>query len=1013
MGAVVAAVVTAVTSSFANFSLAGFLSQRLLGGALSFGLSSLSKSVAGRGKATTRRLKDAGLTQTIRESLSERRIIYGTTRVGGTIIAMSTSENQQYLYMAVAIASHSIASFEAIYLNDEPIYQDMIGSDGMVTSGKYQDKLRIDKMLGGDTQTANARMITEIPDWSSDHRLQGIAYIYVRMEYDRQVFSGGIPNISAVIKGKSVFDPRNGQTYYSDNPALCIRDYLTDTRYGRSVEFNAFEDSFFNASANICDEMVATLAIEAPVAFVMTTTNELVLSTEMCPYQTGDRVQLSTTGTLPNGLSTTTHYWVIVTRHKAFVDQTSAETRIALATSLANAQAGVRIDLTSNGTGSHSISKTAEPRYSLNGVVSLDRQPSDILNDMVASLAGRLVYIGGKWRLIAGAWQGVTNGFGDKDMVAPIVVQTRRSRRDRMNAMKGHYAGPQTNYQPTDYPLVRIASYVTEDHNEEIFGQLDLAYTTRSQTAQRIARIALERNRREIACQIEVNLRGLAVQAGDYLYLTHERFGWTNKIFEIVDWTLSTQEQNAVPYLTVRMSLIEVDTAIFSYDFATDELLADIPPRTFLPNALRIETPTNLSVESGNDHLYIRQDGTVFSRLYVTWTPNQGPTDRYEIQYRESSASSWQRPVFASHDQQDIYLLEAQEGQSYEIRLRAIAPSGASSAWVVTAHTVDGKTTPPQTVEQFFANANGSVVYFSWKEVTDRDVAGYEIRYAPIGTTDWESAVIVKLAERGNELTTAAIPPGSWVFFIKAIDTSDNRSVGYASAEATVNNANTMIASMINDPDWVGVKTNMAVHWPTGRLVPLDQSSATTNGFATFDQFLQTPFVLYAYETPELDLGSTIQGTARVWMDVIGGVNPFTTPVSSVFDYDSFLDTRDTGAYDGYEAWDIGERQAFRFAKARFTLADNAVTSYLTRGRLVVDAPPRTETTAIVVTGGSTTITFSQNFLRPPLVRVTYAGTGALIAGVTAVTTTGFTATLVTPLGASASGDVIFDATGV
>ena len=60
---------------------------------------------------------------------------------------------------------------------------------------------------------------------------------------------------------------------------------------------------------------------------------------------TGTKVQVSTTDTLPTGLSASTDYFVI----------RASATTIQLATSLANAQAGTNIDITGTGAGTHTL----------------------------------------------------------------------------------------------------------------------------------------------------------------------------------------------------------------------------------------------------------------------------------------------------------------------------------------------------------------------------------------------------------------------------------------------------------------------------------------------------------------------------------------------------------------------------------------------------------------------------------------------------------------------------------
>jgi hypothetical protein len=87
--------------------------------------------------------------------------------------------------------------------------------------------------------------------------LSGLAYIYVRFEYDADVFPNGVPTISAVVKGKKVYDPRTATTVWSDNPALCLRDYLTQD-YGLGVPSSRVSDDHVIAAANICDQSVTT-----------------------------------------------------------------------------------------------------------------------------------------------------------------------------------------------------------------------------------------------------------------------------------------------------------------------------------------------------------------------------------------------------------------------------------------------------------------------------------------------------------------------------------------------------------------------------------------------------------------------------------------------------------------------------------------------------------------------------------------------------------------------------------
>ncbi len=45
------------------------------------------------------------------------------------------------------------------------------------------------------------------------------------LEYDADAFPNGVPEVTAVVKGKKVYDPRTSTTAWSDNPALFKRLY--------------------------------------------------------------------------------------------------------------------------------------------------------------------------------------------------------------------------------------------------------------------------------------------------------------------------------------------------------------------------------------------------------------------------------------------------------------------------------------------------------------------------------------------------------------------------------------------------------------------------------------------------------------------------------------------------------------------------------------------------------------------------------------------------------------------
>ena len=186
----------------------------------------------------------------------DHQIIYGKMRVGGArIYDEATGTNNKYLHRIIAVAGHEIQAFDEIYINDEVVTLD---GDGNVTSpSQYNGKVRIKPHLGASDQTADTFLVDESAHWTTQHRLRGIAYMYIRLQFDADAFPNGIPEITSVISGKKVYDPRTSTTAWSDNPALCLRDYLTSS-YGIAEETANIDDTLVIAAANVCDPVSYT-----------------------------------------------------------------------------------------------------------------------------------------------------------------------------------------------------------------------------------------------------------------------------------------------------------------------------------------------------------------------------------------------------------------------------------------------------------------------------------------------------------------------------------------------------------------------------------------------------------------------------------------------------------------------------------------------------------------------------------------------------------------------------------
>ena len=208
--------------------------------------------------------------QLVRNPISARTIVYGKTRVSGTIVYLSTTgDKNQFLHIVLTLAGHEVEAIDEVYFNDELV--PLTGTSNTPDAGSfYNGVARINKKRGVPGDLADQDLIDDtigLTDgkWTSDHKLSGIAYLYVRLTWDAEKFPSGIPNISAVIRGKKVLDPRTGNTGYSANAALCLRDYLTDTSLGMGMTAAEVDDTAFGVAATICEEQVQILPLSPVV----------------------------------------------------------------------------------------------------------------------------------------------------------------------------------------------------------------------------------------------------------------------------------------------------------------------------------------------------------------------------------------------------------------------------------------------------------------------------------------------------------------------------------------------------------------------------------------------------------------------------------------------------------------------------------------------------------------------------------------------------------------------------
>lgn len=233
-------------------------------------------------------------------TLEPRRIVYGENLIAGmnVIPPMTSGTNNEFLHQVLAVAGHECNQLGTVYFNRAAIgtITAITGSvdDGKVTTGTYSGKAWVRRYTGTITQTVDWKLSQTFPSqWTTDHRGRGVAYIALTYQFDEEVYKTGKPEITCLVQGKKVYDPRLDSTRtggsgsqrvddpttwtYSVNPALCLADYLLDNKLGLGESDDKIDYDLVMDAADICDE---TVSIPGSTTQKRYTCNVILLATD-------------------------------------------------------------------------------------------------------------------------------------------------------------------------------------------------------------------------------------------------------------------------------------------------------------------------------------------------------------------------------------------------------------------------------------------------------------------------------------------------------------------------------------------------------------------------------------------------------------------------------------------------------------------------------------------------------------------------------------------------------------
>jgi len=194
--------------------------------------------------------------QTLRSSKAAARYVVGRVATGGVLMwaqeQAGSQDDGEWLHLVYCLSEGTIESVEQILLNDEPI-------SSLGSYASYEVII--------NPTTPNAFLLANCRDWRDSMIGTGLSFVRVSLKYSNEKYPSGIPDAKFVCRGRTdIYDPRTGNTGYSENCALIALWYL---RSVLGVPDDELVLESFIDSANICAEAVSNPGGGSSIRYTM------------------------------------------------------------------------------------------------------------------------------------------------------------------------------------------------------------------------------------------------------------------------------------------------------------------------------------------------------------------------------------------------------------------------------------------------------------------------------------------------------------------------------------------------------------------------------------------------------------------------------------------------------------------------------------------------------------------------------------------------------------------------
>ena len=630
-------------------------------------------------------------------------VIYGRRRVGAQIVYMDTASNRSkdlFIVYALSVGECEQIEGTTIELDGNPItdpnrFRDgwYIGSDkinsgagslntasqvgtnnGTASAGSggtnpaHRYRAVFNLHHGATTQTADPMLVASVAsEWTSAHKLNGITYIAASYEYDTKAMFKSVPQLTVVVKGQKVYDPRADSTVtggsgsqrlatpstyaWTDNAACCFLNYITNDEYGKGLTASDLDLESFRVAAVLTDTLVDTPDFNGSYASTTwsasggtTATNEISFSTEAqwSKYKLGDTLYLKNSG----GTLIVDGKTITDIQRNAFYGQSQQNIIII----------DDEIDDDYDDEGGTSVAKSK--RFHCNGYIDTNKNVMENAKELLGNMRGILNYVDGKYELLiedTGSSEftvtddhiidGISIDYGNKDNRANKVVV------EFFNGAQDYEQDTVTVYHNNS-----TSTYKDDDGGEELEVKVSAPHVVSPYVAWNMGKAVLSRSRYQTSINFMATPELYKVNVGSIITVTYAGLGLSSKLFRIETMDLQANGLIAV-------------SAIEYIDIYTWEIppVESVPPKSDPPTGFELVVPTGLAFtdSSGSN-----------PRAFLAWTEN---TDYPVDEYRATVLDSGSKPVVNKIVNDNYVYLDLLAVGSYTATVTAINSVGSES----------------------------------------------------------------------------------------------------------------------------------------------------------------------------------------------------------------------------------------------------------------------------------------------------------------------------------------------